>query len=271
MTRTTPRWSTALAEAPGPAIDWLAERFGLPFSVVTDFDYPGHSAPPHARPAQPLGARADRPPARHVRGAKASTSSATAGPTVLYHDGARITGVERAPPRWRDRDDRLRPPDPGLQRLWRQSRAGQRTHARHRRARSSSAMTATGRRDDWGDALGAATRHLGAYQGHGNVAHPHGILITWAMITEGGVQVNRTASGSGTNPRAIPRPRARCWRSPAAMAFAIFDARIAAIARQFEDFQARRGARCCPKPPTRSTSWRRSWACRRHDSRRRWN
>ena len=40
----------------------------------------------------------------------------------------------------------------------------------------------------WGLALGAETRHLGAYQGHGNVAHPHGILVTWATITEGGVQ-----------------------------------------------------------------------------------
>jgi succinate dehydrogenase/fumarate reductase flavoprotein subunit len=43
---------------------------------------------------------------------------------------------------------------------------------------------------DWGEALGAETLHLGAYQGHGNVAIPQGILITWAVITEGGVQVN---------------------------------------------------------------------------------
>ena len=38
-----------------------------------------------------------------------------------------------------------------------------------------------------GEALGAETHHLGAYQGHGNVAYPHGILITWASITLGGV------------------------------------------------------------------------------------
>jgi fumarate reductase flavoprotein subunit len=42
----------------------------------------------------------------------------------------------------------------------------------------------------WASQIGAATEHLGAFQGHGNVAHPHGILITWATITEGGVQVN---------------------------------------------------------------------------------
>ena len=42
----------------------------------------------------------------------------------------------------------------------------------------------------WGQTLGAATRHLSGHQGHGSVAHPHGILITWATITEGGFQVN---------------------------------------------------------------------------------
>jgi len=33
-----------LAAGAGPAIEWLADRYELPFSVVTDFDYPGHSA-----------------------------------------------------------------------------------------------------------------------------------------------------------------------------------------------------------------------------------
>jgi fumarate reductase flavoprotein subunit len=42
----------------------------------------------------------------------------------------------------------------------------------------------------WGERLGAALACLGAYQGHGSVACPHNILITWAVITEGGFQVN---------------------------------------------------------------------------------
>ncbi|MEO1689798.1 MAG: FAD-dependent oxidoreductase, partial [Pseudomonadota bacterium] len=33
----------ALAEAAAPAIDWLTETHGLAFSVVENFDYPGHS------------------------------------------------------------------------------------------------------------------------------------------------------------------------------------------------------------------------------------
>ena len=43
----------------------------------------------------------------------------------------------------------------------------------------------------WADEIGAQTAHFEAYQGHVNVAHPHGILITWAVLIEGGIQVNR--------------------------------------------------------------------------------
>ena len=42
----------------------------------------------------------------------------------------------------------------------------------------------------WSTDLGAATADMEAYQGHGSVAQPHGILLTWAVVTEGGIQVN---------------------------------------------------------------------------------
>src|SRR5262245_35227546 len=33
-----------VSQAAGPAIEWLAQSYALPFSLVHDFDYPGHSA-----------------------------------------------------------------------------------------------------------------------------------------------------------------------------------------------------------------------------------
>ena len=33
-----------LASTIGPAIEWLGEKHGLPFSVIDNFSYPGHSA-----------------------------------------------------------------------------------------------------------------------------------------------------------------------------------------------------------------------------------
>ncbi len=90
----------------------------------------------------------------------------------------------------------------------------------------------------WGQALGAETRHLGAYQGHGNVAHPHGILITWAVITEGGVQVNLEGHRFWNEAQGYSEAARAVMGQPQGQAWAIFDTRIAGIARQFADFQA---------------------------------
>src|SRR5678816_2774584 len=42
----------------------------------------------------------------------------------------------------------------------------------------------------WGRQLGARLVDLGGYQGHGSWAVPQGALISWALMMEGGVQVN---------------------------------------------------------------------------------
>ena len=44
MAKTIRPWSICWPEMPPPSIDWLTEAHGLPFSVVDDFDYPGHSS-----------------------------------------------------------------------------------------------------------------------------------------------------------------------------------------------------------------------------------
>ena len=38
-----PRLVALVAREAGPTVEWLADNYGLPFSVVHDFDYPGHS------------------------------------------------------------------------------------------------------------------------------------------------------------------------------------------------------------------------------------
>nr|MCU0820774.1 FAD-binding protein [Beijerinckiaceae bacterium] len=89
----------------------------------------------------------------------------------------------------------------------------------------------------WGTELGAATRDLAGHQGHGSVAHPHGILITWATITEGGVQVNREGRRFSNEAEGYSEQAARVVGQPGGVAYSIFDSRIADIARQFEDFR----------------------------------
>jgi succinate dehydrogenase/fumarate reductase flavoprotein subunit len=89
----------------------------------------------------------------------------------------------------------------------------------------------------WGEQLGAELACLGAYQGHGSVATPHNILITWAVIMEGGFQVNAQGRRFCDETRGYSEQAAEVLRQPNGTAWDIFDARIAGIARQFEDFQ----------------------------------
>jgi len=89
----------------------------------------------------------------------------------------------------------------------------------------------------WGEALGAKLLHMSGYQGHGSVAHPHGVLITWAVIMEGGFQVNAMGRRFSDESRGYSEQAAVVLAQPEGKAFDIFDERIAAVARQFEDFR----------------------------------
>ena len=89
----------------------------------------------------------------------------------------------------------------------------------------------------WGEALGAKLAHLSGYQGHGSVARPHGILITWATIAEGGFQVDASGARFSNESRGYSEQAEDVIARPGGLAYTIFDARITAIARQFEDFR----------------------------------
>ncbi len=226
----------ALAAGAGPAIDWLAEAHGLPFSVVTDFSYPGHSARRmHGLPTRSgaelidaLRSRCEALGIDIVCGLRAET---------LFADGKVVKGL------------RATRPDGGAESigctkliLACNGFGGNRAMVRAHMPAIEDALWFghDGNRGEaviWGETLGAATHHLGAYQGHGNVAHPHGILITWATMTEGGVQVNRDGLRFWDESQGYSEAARAVMGQPGGEAFAIFDGRIAGVARQFEDFK----------------------------------
>lgn len=225
-----------LAAHSAEVIDWLAERHSLPFSVVDNFDYPGHSA----RRMHGLPSRAGRELIDTLAAACATQDIdiiCEARVTTLFRDGERITGVELSRPD--GSTDRI-----GCDRLILACNGfgGNRGKVAQYMPEIETALWFghdgnRGEALDWGAALGAATRNLGAYQGHGNVAHPHGILITWATMTEGGVQVNRNGLRFWDESQGYSEAARAVMSQPDGEAYAIFDARIAAIARQFQDFR----------------------------------
>ena len=235
--RSDPAVTREVARQSGPTIDWLAERHGIELSVVEGFLYPGHAT--HrmhgtlrrdgAELMDQLLAATDRAGVpiltnAHVTTVHADEQSRIAGVGLRRPDGSQesigcdalilaCNGYGGAP-------ELLRSHIPEM--------AGA-LYSGH-----------TGNQGDalrWGLALGAVARDLGAYQGHGSVAHPHGILITWAVIMQGGIQVNREGQrfadeASGYSEQAVP-----VLAQPGGIGFSIYGARQHEIAQQFEDYR----------------------------------
>ncbi len=224
-----------LAKNSAPTIEWLANRFALPFSVVTDFDYPGHSR----RRMHGLPTRSGQELVDRLRSAcEAEGIDIVCGrrAVTLFRDGDRITGVEVEGP---DGTERI-----GCETLILSCNGfgGNREMVARLMPDIQGALWFghDGNKGDavlWGEALGAETLHLGAYQGHGNVATPHGILISWAVITEGGVQVNTEGRRFWDESQGYSEAARAVLAQSGSVAWAIFDSRIADVARQFQDFK----------------------------------
>ena len=225
-----------VARAAGPALEWLHANYGLRFSVITDFQYPGHSA--HRMHGLPSRSGLELIDALRE-------SAEAAGVTILC--GARVIGLlgdaggvgGAAYQRPDGSGERVRC---NALVLACNGYGGNPALVREHLPEMADALYFghPGNQGDallWGQDLGAATRDLSGHQGHGSVAHPAGILITWATITAGGVQVNAEGRRFSDESRGYSEQAAHVLRQPGAIAWTVFDARIAAIARQFEDFR----------------------------------
>ncbi|MCC6008920.1 MAG: FAD-dependent oxidoreductase [Rhodobacteraceae bacterium] len=223
-----------------PTVEWLADRHGLEFSVVSDFDYPGHSR----RRMHGLPSRSGRDLIDALRGAaeKEGIDILTeARVESLMVDGGRIHGVAFSRPDG-GRDvvgcDRLILACNGYG-------ANRELVSRYMPEIAEALYFGhpgnMGEALIWGEALGAEVRHTGAFQGHGNVAHPHGILITWGVITQGGFQVNLEGRRFWNEAQGYSEAARAVQSQPGGEAIAIFDSRIAGIGRQFGDFRDAEG------------------------------
>lgn len=228
----------AVARGAGVTIEWLADRYGLPFDVIDNFNYSGHSAMRmHGLPSRSGQELIDR--LRNAAEAKgiAIITERVAESLVAEADG-RVRGVEIVAA-----DGRRETIGCGALILACNGYGGNPDLVRRYIPEMADALYFghPGNRGDavlWGGALGAQLRDLGAYQGHGSVATPHNILISWATIMQGGIQVNRDGIRFCDESRGYSEQAAEVLRQPGGVAWTVFDARIAGIARQFEDFRA---------------------------------
>jgi len=227
----------ALTNGASEVIEWLMQNYQLAFSLVQDFDYPGHSRRRmHGLPLRSgvelidaLRSACERSDINIVCHRRA---------TVIHHLDNTIAGVTVA----NTADNSSETIACKKLILACNGFGGNRDMVLRYMPQISEAVWFghSGNRGEavvWGEQLGASVNQLGAFQGHGNVAHPHGILISWAVIMQGGVQVNSEAKRFWDETQGYSEAARAVLSQPDAMAVTLFDERIANIARQFDDFK----------------------------------
>jgi fumarate reductase flavoprotein subunit len=227
----------AVAKGSGPLVEWLADRYGLPFDVVDNFNYPGHSAlRMHGLPTRTglelinaLRSAAEERDIVILSGRVAERLLAK--PDGCIHSVEVVCG-----------DGTHERIGCGALILACNGYGGNPDLVRRFIPDMASALYFghPGNRGDavlWGEALGAQLAHLSGYQGHGSVATPHNILITWAAMMQGGIQVNSKGRRFCDESRGYSEQATDVLRQPGGIAWDVFDARIAAVARQFADFR----------------------------------
>ena len=218
-----------------PALEWLADRHGLEWTVLDDFLYPGHSAHRmHAVPEKTGAALMGR----LLRAAE------TAGLTI-------VTNAEVVSPIRRDTGIsgvEIRRPDGQHETI--EAKAiilacngfGGNAGLVSRNIREMADAPYFGHPGNtgdallWGEAAGAKSRDLTAYQGHGSVAHPHGILITWALMMEGGIQVNASGQRFSNEHEGYSEQAVEVLAQPGAIAWDVYDGRLHRLGLGFPDY-----------------------------------
>ncbi|HSE78606.1 MAG TPA: FAD-dependent oxidoreductase [Alphaproteobacteria bacterium] len=231
------RLVATMTRAAGPAIDWLAGRHGVPFTLVEGFLYPGHSlARMHGTPRRTGAELMDHLRTAATRAGAEIICSAQVDALYAADDG-RVAGA------------RVRRPDCGEEAIAGRAMVlacsgfgGNPKMVREHIPEMAKALFFghVGNRGDgirWGRALGGAVRHMSAYQGHGSVATPHNILITWALMTEGGIQVNAEGRRFSNEHDGYSEQSVRVLAQPGGVAWNIYDARLHALGLEFEDYR----------------------------------
>ncbi|QDY07932.1 FAD-binding protein [Micromonospora sp. HM134] len=236
--RVDPVVAAALTSVAPELVDWLADDCGVPLELVTDFRYPGHSALRcHSVPDRSgaalhralLDAAADRDDLHLIVPAtlvdvRTDEGGAVRGAVLERPDGSReelsCPAVVLATNGFAADPDLVRRHLPEI------------AHGVYHGGEAS-----RGDALRLAERLGLDTGYLDAYQGHGSLAVPDAILLTWATVMHGGFLVDSTGRRFGDetvgySEYAVPvlsRPDGRAW--------VVYDERVHDACRAFKDYR----------------------------------
>jgi fumarate reductase flavoprotein subunit len=232
----------AVCRLSGPTVEWLVDTKDVPLALVQGFLYPGHSrhrmhAPPDLTGASLVGALT-----RAVEGLGVPILLGSAVTHLFADSDGTVRGLRLDRPGGETEDIGCRAlvlacsgfaGNPDMVRAYIPEMADAEFHGH------------TGNKGDavnWGLALGAAVRHMSAFQGHGSLAYPHRSLITWALMMEGGIQVNVRGERFSNEHQGYSEQALEVLRQPEGRAWDLFDDRLLELGRTFDDFRVAEAA-----------------------------
>ena len=235
--KTDADYARLLCATSSKVLHWLADSHDLPFVVVEGFSYPGHSAlRMHAHPERTGGALMTALSLATARAGIGTLNDATAD-TLIVDESLNVRGVEIQRP-----DGRREAIGCGALVLATNGYGGNpRLVDAYIPAMSQALYFGhpgnQGHAVLWGERLDAGVADLTAFQGHGSVASPHGVLITWAIIMSGGVQVNELGQRFSDESLGYSEQARHVIAQSNGLAWDIYGSAQHALASDFQDYR----------------------------------
>jgi fumarate reductase flavoprotein subunit len=232
----------AYSEAIGPAMDALEEHHHIPWQLLDQFLYPGHSV-----------YRMHAVPEKTGEGLMSRLRAAADSAGVVVLTQAQVTGLD-ADAKGLVHGLHFTQPDGTTSRLSCDAVilacngfGGNADMVKQHLPAMKDAQYAGHVGNDgsaiaWGLQLGAELADMGAYQGHGSWAIPQGSLISWALMTEGGIQINRFGARFHDETQGYSEAAVQVLNQPDGVAWTVFDNQLLQFAQDFPDFVAAQAA-----------------------------
>lgn len=218
-------------------VHWLIDEVGAELHFVDDFTYPGHST--HRMHAPPNRSGAELYDALRIKLAQFNNVDVIKDAPVtnlIVNDENDVVGVVVARGNTIERvaakkvilasngfggnEEMLRQYIPEME------------HALYLGGEGN-----TGEGILWGMELGAKAAYMDAYQAHGSVAIPYNILITYAMVAEGGIQVNLNGERFGIEQQGYSERALEVLAQPEGIGWMIYPEKLHELGMTFEEYR----------------------------------
>jgi fumarate reductase flavoprotein subunit len=227
----------AVCRASAPTLEWLDDAHGIRLQLVEGFLYPGHSALRMHALAEKTGAALVAALANACTNAGIDILTSARVVDLVADRAHRVRGLRFARPDGSHEEagcDALVLACSGF--------GGNREMVQRYLPEIAGALYFghAGNQGDavaWGTALGAALADMSAYQGHGSVAMPHGVLVTWALMMEGGIQVNARGERFSNEHQGYSEQCLPVLAQPGGFAWNVYDERLHRLGMEFPDYR----------------------------------